>query len=168
MIDLSEHVAISVTYLGGHGDSYTLNFSRPATGVYVQLYQFLRLGKVGYSKMIEHQLKVAGILRDRLKKMMYKGKPRFEIMDATVHGHQCLPVVAARLNPELGLHYDDIDLQHAIAEHQWYCIIIKKYYVSSCIIVHCFVTIKVCLRIRIELQPSLDRGEPPSFQGYSW
>ena len=32
----------------------------------------------------------------------------------------CLPVVAARLNPELGLHYDDIDLQHALSESHWY------------------------------------------------
>eukprot|EP00798_Chlamydomonas_sp_ICE-L_P009127 gene9127-16250_t len=30
---LSEHVAVSVSYLGGKGDSYTLNFSRPASGV---------------------------------------------------------------------------------------------------------------------------------------
>ncbi len=109
-----------MTYLGGHGDSYTLNFSRPAAGVYVQLYQFLRLGKVGYSTMIQHQLKVSDMLRERLKKMTYKGKPRFVMMDATVQGCACLPVVAARLNPELNLQYDDIDLQHAIAEHQWY------------------------------------------------
>ena len=39
--DLSEHVAISVTYLGGKADSYTLNFSRPASGVYVQFYNCL-------------------------------------------------------------------------------------------------------------------------------
>ena len=32
----------------------------------------------------------------------------------------CLPVVAARINPELNLHYDDIDMQHALSESHWY------------------------------------------------
>jgi glutamate decarboxylase len=39
--DLAEHIAISVTYLGGHCDSMTLNFSRPASGVYVQFYKLV-------------------------------------------------------------------------------------------------------------------------------
>ena len=49
--DLSEHVAISVSYLGGKADPYTLNFSRPATGVFVQYYKFLRLGLEGYKSL---------------------------------------------------------------------------------------------------------------------
>jgi glutamate decarboxylase len=44
---LAEHVAVSVSYLGGVSDSYTLNFSRPAAGVYCQMYKFLRLGGGG-------------------------------------------------------------------------------------------------------------------------
>ena len=43
--DLAEHVAISVSYLGGVGESYTLNFSRPASGPMVMLYKYLRLGR---------------------------------------------------------------------------------------------------------------------------
>jgi glutamate decarboxylase len=39
--DLAEHIAITVTYLGGHCDSKTLNFSRPASGVYVQYYKLV-------------------------------------------------------------------------------------------------------------------------------
>ena len=34
--DLSEHIEVEVTYLGGTSYSMTLNFSRPATGIYVQ------------------------------------------------------------------------------------------------------------------------------------
>lgn len=45
--NLSEYVAVDVSYLGGRGESYTLNFSRPASGLYVQLFKFLRLGKDG-------------------------------------------------------------------------------------------------------------------------
>merc|ERR1719195_2138533 len=61
--DLAEHVAISVSYLGGNAESYTLNFSRPASGVYVQLYKFLRLGMYGYQKMVESQMKVTRKIR---------------------------------------------------------------------------------------------------------
>lgn len=39
--DLTEHIAISVAYLGGKCDSITLNFSRPASGSYVQMYKFV-------------------------------------------------------------------------------------------------------------------------------
>ncbi|KAJ1621499.1 hypothetical protein T492DRAFT_886872 [Pavlovales sp. CCMP2436] len=36
--DLSVHVAVDVAYLGGKAESFTLNFSRPASGFYVQFY----------------------------------------------------------------------------------------------------------------------------------
>jgi glutamate decarboxylase len=39
--DLTEHIAISVSYLGVHCDSITLNFSRPASGCFVQMYKFV-------------------------------------------------------------------------------------------------------------------------------
>mmetsp|Transcript_13446 Transcript_13446/g.28226 ORF Transcript_13446/g.28226 Transcript_13446/m.28226 type:complete len:389 (-) Transcript_13446:18-1184(-) len=36
--NLAEHIAVTVTYLGGSSDSMTLNFSRPASGPYVRKY----------------------------------------------------------------------------------------------------------------------------------
>lgn len=116
--DLSEHVAISVTYLGGNADSYTLNFSRPASGVYVQYYKLLRYGISGYQRVCEDMMANAKYLRDGLKAMEKDGKPRFVMLD---HGDQhCLPVVAARLNPECDFTYDDIDFQHVLSQHHWY------------------------------------------------
>ena len=61
--DLAEHVAISVSYLGGVGESYTLNFSRPATGSYVQMYKFLMLGREGYSMAVRNQMDTAARIR---------------------------------------------------------------------------------------------------------
>jgi glutamate decarboxylase len=114
--DLTEHIAISVSYLGGTCDSITLNFSRPASGCYVQLYKLLRLGKEGYRSKVENQMKVAAFLRHRFMEMKRPdGLPRFEILDTG--DDCCLPVVGARLNNEDGsLKYDDIDFQHALAE----------------------------------------------------
>mmetsp|Transcript_5990 Transcript_5990/g.18794 ORF Transcript_5990/g.18794 Transcript_5990/m.18794 type:complete len:365 (-) Transcript_5990:5-1099(-) len=45
--DLSDHVSVMVSYLGGKAESYTLNFSRPMTGINVQLYKFYRLCRGG-------------------------------------------------------------------------------------------------------------------------
>ena len=115
---LSEHVAISVTYLGGNADSYTLNFSRPASGVYVQYYQLIRQGLSGYQQCCDNLMQNAKFLREGLKAMTYRGKPRFTILD---NGDtECLPVVTARLNPDCDISYDDIDLQHVLSQYRWY------------------------------------------------
>jgi glutamate decarboxylase len=116
--DLSEHVAISVTYLGGKADSYTLNFSRPASGVYVQFYKLLRFGLAGYRQSEENMMQNAQFLRAELSALRYEDKPRFVILDdGDTH---CLPVVTAMLNPDADFTYDDIDLQHVLSQHHWY------------------------------------------------
>lgn len=117
--DLAEHVAVSVSYLGGKCDSMTLNFSRPATAVYVQYYKLLRLGVEGYRKKVKQQMRVAKYLRDVLKESKFSEQAnRFEILDCG--DEHCLPVVGARLAPKCQLRYNDIDLQHAMAEYHWY------------------------------------------------
>ena len=111
--DLAEHVAISVSYLGGVGESYTLNFSRPATGSYVQMYKFLMLGREGYSMAVRNQMDTAARIRAGLKAMMGPDgvTPRFVILDKSDRAPDgCLPVVCAMLNPDLKLPYDDCDL----------------------------------------------------------
>lgn len=118
--DLAEHIAVTVTYLGGASDSMTLNFSRPASGPYVQFYKLLRLGTNGYKQKVENQMAVSSYLRHFISNMIHEpsGKKRFQLLDGGDSG--CLPVVAARLNPEIGLHYNDINMQHALSESNWY------------------------------------------------
>lgn len=112
---LAEHVSTTVTYLGGRSQSMTLNFSRPATGPYVQLYKFLRLGREGYTQKVANQMEVASVIRKALANMKHtNGDLRFEIIDGG--DTHCLPVVSARLNPEVSTAYNDIDLQHALSE----------------------------------------------------
>jgi len=117
--NLSENVAISVSYLGGKADSYTLNFSRPASGIYVQYYKFHRLGHRGYQALCDNRMANAKYLRDALKTFKHTdGRPKFVMLDAG--DTKCLSVVTAQLNPELNLPYDDIDLQHQMLQHHWY------------------------------------------------
>ena len=125
--DLSEHVAIDVSYLGGHADSYTLNFSRPATGPFSQYYKLLRFGRAGYQAACDNALNNARILRKALMAMQHKGKARFELLAAD--DKPCLPVVAMRLNPALKLHYNDIDLQNVLSMSHWY---VSGYKMSTC------------------------------------
>jgi len=116
--DLAEHISVTVTYLGGVSDSMTLNFSRPATGPYVQLYKFLRLGIDGYAKKVKNQLKVTANFREHARNMKWGTKPLFEICDG--EDEPCLPVFGARINPELKAGFSDFDLQHALGEFHWY------------------------------------------------
>lgn len=116
--DLSDHVAISITYLGGKAESYTLNFSRPAAGVYAQYYKLLHFGMSGYRQVCDNMMANARFLRQGLREMTVDGKPRFLLLDDGDDG--CLPVVTAMLNPECGFGYDDVDFQHVLSQHHWY------------------------------------------------
>jgi len=123
---LSEHIEVEVTYLGGVSRSMTLNFSRPATGVYVQAYKFLRLGMVGYRRKVRNQLETTKGFRDRIRSLKWNnGEPIFEISDSD--DEPGLPVFAARVNPKLGLKFDDFALQRAMVEFHWY---VSAYHLS--------------------------------------
>jgi len=81
----------------------------------------MRLGLEGYSNKVTNQMAVAAFIRSKFKEMKRPdGEPRFEMLDCG--DEKCLPVVAARLNrfgpkgKQVVLKYDDIALQHALAE----------------------------------------------------
>jgi glutamate decarboxylase len=117
--NLSEHIEVEVTYLGGLSYSMTLNFSRPATGIYVQAYKFLRMGMLGYRTKVQNQLKATMYFRNLLRDIKWTdGNPFFQICDPD--DEPGLPVFSARVNPELDIEHDDFDIQHAVAEFHWY------------------------------------------------
>jgi len=77
----------------------------------------MRLGREGYKSKVENQMAVAAFLRSKLKEMTQPdGTPRFDILDTG--DTCCLPVVGARLHNPDGrkMKFDDIELQHALAE----------------------------------------------------
>ena len=49
--DLPEELIFDVNYLGGNMPTFALNFSRPGGEIICQYYNFLRLGKEGYTKI---------------------------------------------------------------------------------------------------------------------
>jgi glutamate decarboxylase len=49
--DLPEDLIFNVNYLGGNMPTFALNFSRPGGQIVAQYYNFVRLGREGYTKV---------------------------------------------------------------------------------------------------------------------
>lgn len=106
--DIPEDIIFTVNYLGGKMPTYTLNFSRGSSMVVAQYYNFLRLGKSGYSKIMSNCVKNAKLLAGKLLDSGF-----FE----TLNPDQLLPVVAVKLkNKEIFSLYD---LSDKIRQRGW-------------------------------------------------
>ncbi|WP_068055837.1 glutamate decarboxylase [Nocardia xishanensis] len=64
--DLPPELIFDVDYLGGSMATFNLNFSRPGGQVITQYYDFIRLGRLGYTRLQEAIYRVAGHLADGL------------------------------------------------------------------------------------------------------
>lgn len=77
--DLPEDLIFYVNYLGGNMPTFNLNFSRPGGQIVAQYYNFIRLGKEGYTKIQNScastgQFLAKGIMDFGLFEMVYDGK----------------------------------------------------------------------------------------------
>ena len=67
--DLPDELIFHVNYLGGDMPTFTLNFSRPGNQVVGQYYNFLRLGRKGYTLIMEALRDVALFLSSEIAAM---------------------------------------------------------------------------------------------------
>ncbi len=67
--DLPEDLVFSVKYLGGNMRTYALNFSRPGGAIVAQYYNFVRLGREGYTKITRDCASVGMWVADQVKKL---------------------------------------------------------------------------------------------------
>ncbi|WP_035285567.1 glutamate decarboxylase [Actinokineospora spheciospongiae] len=89
---LPESLIFDCNVLGGHHPTFTLNFSRPASGVIAQYYQFLRNGIAGYQLIAQRCQEVA--------RYVAKGVAAIGPFEVISDGED-LPVVALRVrDPE--------------------------------------------------------------------
>jgi len=108
--DLAEDLVFYENYLGKTDATFTLNFSTGASMVLAQYYNFVRLGRQGYTYVMEAMQKNARALADRLE-----GLGDFELIGA---GEEQLPLVAFKLVE--GKNYDEFDLSWQLsAERGW-------------------------------------------------
>ncbi|MDO4569565.1 MAG: glutamate decarboxylase [Planctomycetia bacterium] len=66
---LPEELIFRVSYLGGSVETMALNFSRSASQIIGQYYNFLRFGRSGYERIHRNTLRAAAYVADRLDEM---------------------------------------------------------------------------------------------------
>ncbi|KAF9346077.1 hypothetical protein BGX34_004202 [Mortierella sp. NVP85] len=111
---LPKELIFTLTYLGSEEHTYTLNFSRPACFMIGQYYNFVRLGKEGYTSVIQNDLDNARVLSLSLEESGYFDLVSDMHRAKGVFGHEqkkkgteeiteynpALPVVAFKLSDE--------------------------------------------------------------------
>jgi len=105
----NKDLVFHVNYLGGQMPTATLNFSRNAMQIPAQYYMFLRLGREGYRRVMQHTVDNARHLRDRLA-----GSGLFTIMNES----QRIPVVALTRSPDM-TRYTEFDVSEKVRERGW-------------------------------------------------
>ncbi len=107
--DLPEDLIFHVNYLGGDMPTFTLNFSRPGNQVVGQYYNFLRLGRVGYTKIME----TLRIIATGLSAAIAELGP-FEV----VSDGRAIPVLAFKLKEEV-TGFSVFDISDKLREYGW-------------------------------------------------
>ena len=105
---LPEELVFRVNFLGGDMPTFTLNFSRPGNQVVGQYYNFLRLGREGYTKVMQTLSMTARWLGEQLKESEH-----FEL----VSDGSAIPVIAFRLVGDRG--YTAFDVSHELRTYGW-------------------------------------------------
>ncbi|MGA9872006.1 MAG: glutamate decarboxylase [Rhodococcus sp. (in: high G+C Gram-positive bacteria)] len=106
--DLPEELVFRVNYLGGDMPTFTLNFSRPGNQVIGQYYNFLRLGRAGYTAVMQALRDTAVRVSDHIR-----SHPAFEVItDGTA-----IPVVSFMLAGERA--YTVFDVSHELRARGW-------------------------------------------------
>ena len=106
--DLPEELVFHINYLGGDMPNYSLNFSRPSTSVVLQYFAFLRLGRAGYTQIVETVLANASALGRKLGAI--------EELELIADGSE-FPIVAVRAADADAL--DLNALSHRLRERGW-------------------------------------------------
>jgi glutamate decarboxylase len=105
---LPEELVFRVNYLGGDMPTFTLNFSRPGNQVIGQYYNFLRLGREGYTQVMQTLSETARWLADQLAAGQH-----FEVLS----DGSAIPVIAFRLAGDPG--YTEFDVSHGLRSAGW-------------------------------------------------
>jgi glutamate decarboxylase len=105
---LPEDLVFRVNYLGGDMPTFTLNFSKGGNQVVGQYYNFLRLGRSGYTQVMNSLSQTARWLGDQLR-----ASEHFEV----ISDGSAIPVVSFRLSGDHG--YTEFDVSHALRSFGW-------------------------------------------------
>jgi glutamate decarboxylase len=105
---LPDDLVFRVNYLGGDMPTFTLNFSRAGNQVIGQYYNFLRLGREGYTQVMQSLSQTARWLGEQLREADHC---------EVISDGSAIPVVAFRLARGLG--YTEFDVSHELRGFGW-------------------------------------------------
>ena len=108
--DLPEDLIFSVNYLGGEMPTFALNFSRPASQVAAQYYNFVRLGFEGYRQVQMACQEIAMYLAAEIAEI-----GPFELLSRGTD----LPVLAFRLRDPAKSGYSVFDVSERLRQRGW-------------------------------------------------
>jgi glutamate decarboxylase len=106
--DLPADLVFHVNYLGGDMPTFTLNFSRPGNQVIGQYYNFLRLGRAGYTRIMATLRDTALWLSGQIAAM-----PEFELLS----DGSDIPVFAFAVTGDHG--FTVFDVSHELRSRGW-------------------------------------------------
>ncbi|XP_057814968.2 glutamate decarboxylase [Cryptomeria japonica] len=106
--DLPEELIFHINYLGTDQPTFTLNFSKGASQIIAQYYQFIRLGFEGYKRIIENCRANAKYSRDSLIRT-----GRFNMLSK----EEGVPLVAFCLKDKLK--YNELDISEHLRRFKW-------------------------------------------------
>jgi glutamate decarboxylase len=111
--DLPEELVFSVPYLGGSVGTFAINFSRPGGQVIAQYYNFLRLGREGYTRIQQACYDTTRWLAKEIGKLgpfefINDGDPQSGI-----------PALCFRVKPGADLPYTLYDLSDRLLQRGW-------------------------------------------------
>ncbi|MCK7579718.1 MAG: pyridoxal-dependent decarboxylase [Chromatiales bacterium] len=110
---LPDDLVFKVDYLGGQVGTFAINFSRPAGQVIAQYYEFLRLGREGYTKVQDAGHQVAAYIADAVAKL---GPYEFICTGDPKTG---IPAVCFRIKPGADPGYPLYDLSERLRLRGW-------------------------------------------------
>jgi len=106
--DLPEELIFHVNYLGGDMPTFTLNFSRPGNQIVGQYYNFIRLGRSGYTRVMQALRDTATSLSSRIAEI----GPFSIISDGTD-----IPVLTFEITADVP--YTVYDVSDRLRYHGW-------------------------------------------------
>lgn len=105
-----------ISYLGGNFSDYTVNFSRSASPIVMQYYNFLRFGRAGYAAIINNCLKntqsfLKNLQRNIVLKTIFKN----------ISDSDYLPIIVLTwVDDNKPKHWDMIDISNSLKENGWF------------------------------------------------
>ncbi|MDN4613967.1 glutamate decarboxylase [Leifsonia sp. F6_8S_P_1B] len=105
---LPEDLVFKVNYLGGDMPTFTLNFSRPGNQIIGQYYNFVRLGRSGYTAVME-------ALRDTA--LLISGGLAEEPAVRIITDGSAIPVIAFAIDDDAG--YTVFQVSHELRARGW-------------------------------------------------